>query len=367
MLLCAEYIWLDGTRPTKQLRSKTRILRLKEDKPIEISNFPEWGFDGSSTGQSPGHNSDLVLKPVRFINDPIRGGENCLVLCEVFRPDGTPHETNTRARLRQVLENGGKDLGAWVGFEQEYTLFQKGRPLNWPEQGFPRPQGPYYCSVGADRAFGRELVEAHTEACLDAGVMLFGTNGEVMPSQWEFQVGYRGFPDEEADPLTVSDHMWFARWMLHRIGEDFDIVASFDPKPVKGDWNGAGAHTNFSTNATRDPKTGWQAIQDFIHALSQNHEAHIGVYGHGLEDRLTGLHETCDINTFKAGERDRGASIRIPEPVLQNRCGYIEDRRPGANCDPYEVCTVLLSTYLDSRDRKSNPKEKSATTKRAMA
>jgi glutamine synthetase len=265
-------------------------------------------------------------------------------MCEVLNFDGSPHATNTRAILRNEMDRGGREHDPWVGIEQEYTLFQDGRPLDWPDQGYPAPQGPYYCAVGTGRVFGRNLIEAHTDACLDAGILIFGTNAEVMPSQWEFQVGYRGVKGEKADPVNVSDHLWLARWLLHRLAEDYEIQVSLDCKPMKGDWNGAGAHTNFSTRKMRDPSTGWQSILAMVDALSKNHASHIAVYGSGLEERLTGHHETCDINTFKMGERDRGASIRIPEVVSKQRCGYIEDRRPGANCDPYLVCAQLLKT-----------------------
>src|SRR5262249_46191093 len=140
----------------------------------------------------------------------------------------------------------------WIGFEQEYVLFKGQRPLGFPAGGEPAPQGPYYCSVGADAAFGRPIVEAHTRACIAAGIRIYGINGEVLPGQWEFQVGYRGIEGESADPLTVSDHLWLARWLMFRIAEDFNVVPSFAAKPVKGDWNGSGMHTNFSTRATRD-------------------------------------------------------------------------------------------------------------------
>ena len=338
----AEYIWIDGAYPTRKLRSKTRILA---DKEYAIEEFPQWGYDGSSTFQADGSDSDLVLQPVRHVEDPIRGPGSYLVMCEVLNSDGTPHSSNTRAKLRETLDKGAKDAGAWFGFEQEYTLFQGARPLGWPDSGYPAPQGPFYCGVGADEVFGRELVEDHTEACLLAGLMIFGTNAEVMPGQWEYQIGYRGLEgDEEADPLLVSDHLWISRWLLYRLGEEHGVTATLDPKPVKGDWNGAGAHTNFSTTAMRDAATGKGAIEQAIERLGPRHADHVAVYGHGLHERLTGLHETCAIDQFKFGDADRGASIRIPRHVAKKGYGYIEDRRPGANCDPYEVCNVLLET-----------------------
>ena len=343
MLSQATYIWIDGAIPTPKLRSKTRIIQQPETD-IQLSNFPEWGFDGSSTYQAEGDNSDLILKPVRFVQNPLLADQNYLVLCEVFNEDGTPHSSNTRARLRKQMQSVDNGVDPWIGFEQEYTLFQGNAPLGWPSNGYPAPQGPFYCGVGADEVFGRDLVQDHTQACLDAGIMLFGINAEVMPGQWEFQIGYRNVKEESADPLTVSDHLWLARWLLYRIGEEYGITATLDPKPVKGDWNGAGKHTNFSTAAMRNPETGRQAIDAAIHALSKRHQEHINVYGHGLSERLTGQHETAHIGQFRSGVADRGASIRIPKSVAQDGYGYLEDRRPGANADPYEVSAILLET-----------------------
>lgn len=339
MLHSAEYIWLDGARPTQRLRSKTRILDL-DGGPVDRGALPAWSFDGSSTYQSDGGDSDLLLEPVAAVRDPLRA-DGLLVLCEVRNGDGTPHQSNQRARLRDVLDGGAAGEDPWFGFEQEYTLLQDGRPLGFPSNGFPPPQGPYYCGVGANEAFGRDVVEAHTRACIDAGLMIYGTNAEVMPGQWEFQVGYRGLRSESADPLTVSDHLWIARWLLHRVAEERGVVVSFEPKPVQGDWNGAGAHTNFSTRAMRGPG-GLAAIQDAIGRLAANHDEHIARYGADLDQRLTGLHETCSIDTFRSGVADRGSSIRIPRHVAAEGAGYLEDRRPGANCDPYVVCERLL-------------------------
>lgn len=353
----AEYLWLDGAHPTKSIRSKTRIIESKKSA-IMLNDFPEWTYDGSSTYQAPGDKSDLVLRPVTFVDDPVRGGTSFLVMCEVFHRDGEPVMSNTRAALRDQLSLAGKGLDPWLGFEQEYTFFHEGRPLGWPLSGFPAPQGPFYCGVGADKSFGRGIVEEHMQLCLESGLMFFGINAEVMPAQWEFQIGHRGFAGEVADPLTVCDHLWIARWLLQLVAEKYGVVVSFANKPVKGDWNGAGAHTNFSTKDMRDKKLGWSTIERFIKALESRHKQHIAGYGHGLDERLTGHHETCDINTFRSGLSDRGASVRIPHHVALNKCGYIEDRRPGANCDPYVVSSLLIETMRISRDGESKTSKK---------
>ncbi len=338
----AEYIWIDGSVPTRNLRSKARVVSVGANPKIE--NFPEWSFDGSSTNQAHGHDSDCILKPVSFFPDPIRGEGNFLVMCEVFNPDDTPHESNSRAQLRAVLDAGAAKQEPWCGYEQEYTFFRGRQPLGWPEYGFPRPQGPYYCGVGADEVFGRDVVEEHAALCLDAGMMFYGINAEVMPGQWEFQIGYRGDPSETASAIDMADQVWLGRWLLCRVAEDYGVMVTFDVKPVKGDWNGAGMHTNFSTKDIRDPQKGRAAIKAATDALSKRHFEHIAVYGAGNHDRLTGRHETCDINTFRVGDADRGCSIRIPKPVAIKGYGYFEDRRPGANADPYLVAARLCTT-----------------------
>lgn len=338
----AEYIWLDGTQPTQQIRSKARAVFVPESPAP--GDFPAWSFDGSSTGQASGEDSDCILAPVCVVKDPRRGDGSYLVLCEVQNPDGSPHETNQRAALRDILDAAGPEADPWAGFEQEYTVCRNGRPIGFPSNGYPAPQGPYYCSVGADVAFGRDLADAHAQACLQAGLMIYGINAEVMPGQWEFQIGFRGIEGEKADALTMADHVWLARFMLQREAERFGYAISFDNKPVAGDWNGSGMHTNFSTAATRTPETGLNAIKAAVEALAQRHEHHIVNYGAGLADRLTGLHETCSIEDFRSGVAHRGASIRIPQPVARKAYGYFEDRRPGANADPYRVVGCLVET-----------------------
>lgn len=345
MIRMVEYVWMDGAQPTQKLRSKTKFLNIAADSKVSLEDFPDWGYDGSSTYQSEGQCSDLILKPVSFIKDALNDvNKDFVVMCEVLNPDETPHVTNTRAKLRAACEQMKPNEDPWIGFEQEYTLFKGHLPLGWPEGGFPAPQGPFYCGVGADEVHGRQLVMEHAKVCIDSNLMIFGLNAEVMPGQWEFQVGYRGISSESADPLTVSDHLWLARWYLYRLGEGCDIIATLDPKPVKGDWNGAGLHTNFSTSSTRNKECGIQAINAAVERLSMRHEQHIEVYGHGLKERLTGLHETCNISEFKHGVSDRQASIRIPAGVAKNGYGYLEDRRPGANADPYMIATKLIES-----------------------
>jgi glutamine synthetase len=329
MAIKAEYIWVDGTEPTRKLRSKTKILADGTKEP------PEWGFDGSSTNQAEGHASDCIMRPVFWCPDPIRGGNNILVVTEVFDAEGKPHVTNTRALLRGVAEKHAAQE-AWYGMEQEYTFFKGSRPLGWPEQGYPAPQGPFYCGVGADEVFGRPIVEAHMDACLKAGIKFAGINAEVMPGQWEFQVGPAG-------PLEVGDHMMIARWLLYRVAEDLGVNAKLDPKPVMGDWNGAGMHTNFSTKAMR-ADGGIKVIEAACEKLRGKAALHIANYGDGIEQRLTGKHETASYKEFSYGVGNRGASIRIPLACGQAGKGYLEDRRPCANADPYVVARLLLDT-----------------------
>ncbi|MBI4239886.1 glutamine synthetase beta-grasp domain-containing protein [Candidatus Uhrbacteria bacterium] len=328
----AEYIWLDGQAPTAALRSKTKII---EHEVRTIQDVDLWAFDGSSTQQAEGRSSDCILKPVRMVHDPLRGAPHLLVLCEVFHADGSVHVSNSRANLRD-LATRYSDQECWFGIEQEYTLYKGQKPLGFPAEGFPAPQGPYYCGVGSEFIYGRELVEKHLESCLSAGLKVSGINAEVMPGQWEFQVGASG-------PLEVADELWLARWLLLRIAEDLGISVTLAPKPVLGDWNGAGAHTNFSTKAMR-AHGGLKAIEEACERLKTKHQEHIAVYGAGNEERLTGKHETCPITEFRYGVSDRGASIRIPIFSAKNGCGYLEDRRPAANMDPYKVCAKLIET-----------------------
>jgi len=329
------YIWIDGTG--EGVRAKTKTVNFVPTKPEDL---PLWNYDGSSTGQAEGRNSDTYLYPCAIYRDPFRGGDNKLVLCDTYKYNKLPTETNHRKACKETMDKAAAHK-PWFGIEQEYTLLgQDMHPFGWPKNGFPGPQGPYYCGVGADKVYGRDVVEAHYRACIYAGVNISGTNAEVMPAQWEFQVG-------PCEGITMGDDLWMGRFLLHRVAEEFGVVATMDPKPMMGDWNGAGAHTNFSTLAMRE-EGGLTAIEAAIDKLSRHHIRHIKAYdpneGKDNERRLTGLHETSSIHDFSAGVANRGCSIRIPRDCAEKKCGYLEDRRPSSNCDPYQVTDVLVKT-----------------------
>lgn len=332
----AQYIWIGGTGC--DLRAKTRTL---VSKPKHVSDLPEWNFDGSSTGQAPGEDSEVILKPVSIYPDPFRLGDNILVLCDCYKPDGTPIANNTRFEANSVMTRATSSK-PWFGIEQEYTLFEPDNttPLGWPKGGFPGPQGPYYCGAGSTNAFGRHIVESHYRACLYSGINISGTNAEVMPGQWEYQIG-------PCEGIDSGDQVWLSRYLLVRICELFHVNVSFDPKPIPGDWNGAGCHTNYSTEAMR--KDGGMAeILRAIEKLSKKHAIHIASYGSGNERRLTGRHETASIDKFTYGVANRGASIRIPRTAEAEGKGYLEDRRPSSNMDPYVVSSrIVKTTVLD--------------------
>ena len=325
-----EYIWLDGFKPTQSLRSKTRIER---DFSGKIEDCPIWSFDGSSTQQAEGNDSDCLLKPVAIFPDPDRSN-GYLVMTEVLNADGTPHESNGRA----TIDDDDNDF--WFGFEQEYFLNDPttNLPLGFPENGYPAPQGQYYCSVGAKNTFGRDIVEDHLDQCLEAGINVEGINAEVATGQWEYQVFAKG-------AKNAGDQVWIARYLAERNAEKWGVSIDLHPKPIKGDWNGSGMHANFSNEVMRT-KGGEELFNKICEAFDgKNIKKHMDVYGAHNEKRLTGLHETQSIDKFSYGVSDRGASIRIPIGTVEDGwVGRLEDRRPASNGDPYKIASVIVST-----------------------
>jgi glutamine synthetase len=330
-----EYIWLDGYQPIQSLRSKTKI---EKDFSGKLEDAPMWSFDGSSTEQAPGGSSDCLLKPVYVVKDPQRKN-GYLVMCEVLSPNGKPHPSNGRA----LIDDDDNDF--WFGFEQEYFLWnpETDKPLGFPEGGYPRPQGPYYCSVGAKNAYGRDMVEEHLDACLDAGLNVEGINSEVATGQWEFQIFAKG-------AKAAGDQVWIARYLLERIGEKYGISINWHCKPLGSlDWNGSGMHANFSNTLLRT--AGSREIYETVcEAFRPVIQEHIEAYGPDNHLRLTGKHETAAIDEFKYGVSDRGASIRIPIGTVEKGWkGWLEDRRPNSAADPYKVAARIIKTVKTAK------------------
>ena len=326
-----EYIWLDGYKPTQSMRSKTMI---RSGFGGTVEECPMWSFDGSSTLQADGGDSDCLLKPVAIYPDPDRIN-GYLVMCEVLNADGTPHESNGRA----TIDDDDDDF--WFGFEQEYFLWDPETKL---PLGFPRdqtPQGQFYCSVGGANAFGREIIEDHLNQCLEAGLNVEGINAEVAAGQWEYQIFAKGAE-------SAGDQIWLARYLLERTAEAYDIAIDLHPKPIKGDWNGSGMHANFSNGAMRD-EGGEELFKKICEEFGKNIDRHISVYGADNNQRLTGLHETQSIDKFSYGVSDRGASIRIPVGTIQDGWkGRLEDRRPASNGDPYKIAAAIIKTTKEA-------------------
>ncbi|NND04893.1 MAG: glutamine synthetase [Saprospiraceae bacterium] len=324
-----EYIWLDGSAPTQGLRSKTKII---EDFSGKLEDAPVWSFDGSSTQQAVGESSDCLLKPVAIFDDPARKNAY-VIMTEVLNADGSPHSTNARA----TIDDDDNDF--WFGFEQEYFLWdpETQLPLGFPTAGYPAPQGPYYCGVGAGKAYGRDIIEEHLDLCIDAGLNVEGINAEVATGQWEFQTFAKG-------AKHAGDETWIGRYLLERTAEKYGLEINYHPKPVSGDWNGSGMHANFSNTTLRT--AGSKEVYDKICASFEPYiKEHIDVYGADNDKRLTGAHETQSIDKFSFGVSDRGASIRIPIATVENDWkGWLEDRRPASNADPYKVAARIVKT-----------------------
>ena len=323
-----EYVWLDGYLPEPNLRSKTKIV---DTSPKSVADLALWGFDGSSTQQAEGKSCDCILKPVALYPDSTRVN-GFLVMCEVMLPNGEPHPSNVRQTVEDVAD-------LWIGFEQEYFFMEEGRPLGFPEDGFPAPQGPYYTGVGYKNVgdIARQIVEEHIDICLDAGINLEGINAEVAKGQWEYQIFAKG-------SKKVCDDMWISRYLLFRLAEKYCLDVELYCKPIKGDWNGSGMHTNFSTDMLRETG-GKEYFEKLMAAFNKYRDEHIAAYGPDNHLRLTGLHETQSIDKFSYGVADRGASIRIPHSFMNaGYKGYMEDRRPNSQADPYKIISRLLKT-----------------------
>ncbi len=352
-IIC-EYVWIGGR---DELRSKVRVLNFSVS-PTSVEDIPLWNYDGSSTDQADGKDSEVVLKPCALFKNPFfscvskkilpMGIHNdyiksVLVMCGNYDTKNNPLKNNHRPQAVKIF-NKCLEEQPWFGIEQEYFIMNQktGKPLGFPEESEPNPQGQYYCSVGTQNAFGRRISENHLMLCLLAGINMSGTNAEVAPGQWEYQVG-------PCIGINSGDQLWMSRYILERVAEKHGVLICLEPKPLKGDWNGSGCHTNYSTKSMREGtvgKSGLKYIKEAVTSLSKKHNEHMAVYGTGNEERMTGLHETAQFDEFSYGRANRGASIRIGNDVYQNNKGYFEDRRPSSNMNPYLVTAKLFETTV---------------------
>jgi len=334
-----EYVWLDGYKPEPNLRSKVKIVDYESIKNVvQVGKLPVWNFDGSSTNQADTGNSDRLLKPVRVYTRygfPLENS-TVYVLCEVMDSNGKPHESNMRAKLNEEEE------GLWFGFEQEYFIREEinGNILGH-KRNILKGQGEYYCGVGHN-VVGRDFVEEHLNMCLEYGIDITGTNAEVALGQWEYQVFSKG-------KLKGGDDLWMSRYFLYKISEKYNYHIDLHPKPLThGEWNGSGLHTNFSNDKMRN-EGGYEYFLSIFNSFASRHEEHIKAYGSNNHLRLTGGFETQAIDKFSWGVSDRGASIRVPQDTAKNWKGYVEDRRPGSNADPYKIIREV-SKSLDTAE-----------------
>ena len=341
MVYIYEYIWLDHKNG---FRTKTKVTKERQ----ELHHNPGfWNFDGSSTEQANGNDSEVYIKPVRMYKDPFRKHlqNSYLVLCDTWLPDGNPHPDNTREAARLIFENKFvKQEEPMFGIEQEFFFTNRhdklplGMKKNVNGSVYAEySQGPYYCGVGTNRAYGRNTAEKILENALYCELNITGLNFEVAPGQCEFQLCEKG--------LKCADDLYLLRYIMVRTAEDHDLCIDFHPKPVEGNWNGSGCHTNYSTKSMRNDG-GIEHIMKAIMRLKTKHQEHIRLYGEDNHKRLTGNHETASIDEFSFGVADRGSSIRIPRFTDRDGKGYLEDRRPASNMDPYVVTSKIAETTI---------------------
>jgi glutamine synthetase len=333
-----EYIWIDAN---SKFRSKVKIV---DTLPI-LEELEIWNFDGSSTGQATGKDSEIFIKPYKIFND-WNNPSYYYVFCECIYPNGLPHITNTRHIAVKYFQNPNViNLETMFGIEQEFFVFKNGTPLIWNDTK-TEPQGDYYCGNGAKSIKGREYLNEVVKVLNVWDINITGYNFEVAPGQMEIQICEKG--------IDASDNLIAARFVLTRLAEergwDIDII----PKPSflgTDDWNGSGCHVNFSTKDIREslltnPYSSLYSVAALITNMQTNHVNDIKFFGsENNKLRLGGKNETSSYDTFTYGIANRGSSIRIPRTFVKNLKGYIEDRRPGSDMDPY-IVTQIITEYV---------------------
>lgn len=352
-----EYVWIDASN---QPRSKIRVMEtpcysrwLKFDYSDEEKNAFIWNYDGSSCGQASTEHSEITLIPVAFYKNPyLDRDRGYLILCESVDDHRSSAVGSNYQYAKRIFDDDRvKAADFWFGIEQEYFFLDVGTKFPYGftpydhEKNKSLYQGDYYCGVGGAHidARQRKVAEEHAKVCLSMNIPISGINVEVAPSQWEYQVGI-------AHGIEAAHHLWVSRYMLKKIAESYGLDVSFHPKPIcepvfENHWNGSGAHVNISTRDTRNAG-GYHVIIDYMKKFAMRHREHMVLYGAENEKRLTGNHETANMESFTYGVGCRGSSVRIPNQTGRDLCGYFEDRRPAANMDPYLVCGIIAETIF---------------------
>lgn len=316
MKIVVEYVWIGGNN---DLHSKTRVLDMKKNEKDEfVISIPQWSYDGSSTDQATSENSEIILIPRSIFKCPFRRGDNAMVICDTYKVDGTPAECNYRAEA-EIIFNLDKEAKPLYSMKQEFFLLSRGKTFDKGKQG------QYYCSVGMDNVFGRDIMEKHLAACMFAGLAIKSINSEVAPCQWQYEIGH-------VEGVTAGDHLWLSRFILERICEQHNVNVSWEPKAIPGNWNTSKCAVDYSTLAMREGE-GLECIHDAINKLAKNHNKYM---------------ETCfnvkEYDDFAWGIGNKNTSIRISNETVKNKSGSLEDRRPTSNMDPYRVTSMLFRT-----------------------
>jgi glutamine synthetase len=255
-----EYVWIGGNG---ELRSKAKVMDFQNLSLKNIlSKLPKWNYDGSSTAQAEGNDSEVIIVPRKLVRCPFRGNGNFIVMCDTFKPNGEALDNNHRVKADKIF-NGKLDEEPWFGLEQEFFLMDSktNKPLGLDktfETGLE--QGQFYCSVGSLNAFGRNIMDKALNNMLKADLNVSGINAEVAIGQWEYQIG-------PVTGIDAGDQLWLSRYILDRTCEEYNVHVNYDPKPIGTEWNGSGLHTNYSTKNMRegsDDKSGLEHIEEAI-------------------------------------------------------------------------------------------------------
>ncbi len=340
--ICIEYVWIDGDYG---LRSKMKCITNINEENINLNDYEKlkWNYDGSSTDQAETKSSEVILNPVKLYENKYKdyqyykefGSNNIkhyLLLCESVNENGEAVKCNNYQYAKSIFDNEESiNNKPWFGLEQEYFMITN-------DEKIQNNHGYHYCGK-ADSNIERQIAEEHMKLCVETGIQISGINSEVSKFQWEFQVG-------PCEGISAGDELIVARYLLERVAEKYNVGINYHPKPDKN-INGSGCHVNFSSEKTRC-ENGINEINRCLACLSKNHNEIINFYGDNNQLRLTGFHETSSYDKFSWGIGTRNTSVRIPNSVFKENCGYFEDRRPASNIDPYLATSNLFKTcYLE--------------------